>query len=137
MEVMVNIDRERVLNDVSIISGHTARILGDMDKYSLTEDEENLVTVYIDKAVGDIVGDEHLTAFRQDEDIVFDLPTNWDNRATKSLEDAVNDFISNSVLSRWCSVSMPDKQPEYEKKATDNLITIQGIVRKRVKPIRV
>lgn len=136
MEVIVNIDKDRVLNDVYIVSGHTARILGDMDKYSLTEDEENLITVYIDKAVGDIVGGEYLNASRKDGSVVFDLPANWDGKATKSLEDAVNDFISNSVLSRWCSIGMPDKQAEYVKRTSDNLTTIQGILRKRVKPTR-
>lgn len=137
MEVTVIIDKERISDDVYVISAHSAKILGDMDKYSLTEDEENLITVYTDKAVGDIVGGEYLNATRQDDSVVFDLPTNWDDRARQSLKDAVNDFISNSVLSRWCALSMPDKQQEYAQKAADNLTTIQGIVRKRVKPIRV
>lgn len=132
----ISINQSNIKDSVYVITGHSGRANGDMDKISLTEDEQNIIDKYIDMAVNDIAGIAWMKASVSGSTISFDLPSNWDDSYKETLSNAVNAYITNAVLYRWASIAEKDKVPFYKSELESAGMIIKNVLNKRVKPSR-
>lgn len=112
MDVVIGIQRERVLKEVNKLTAFTARQTeGGFDKITATSDEEKIVLSFLDQAISEMVG--KLTDYSPitgDDEVSFSLPITFDHLLIPAASNAIVNYLVHETCDRWFAVTKPGEK---------------------------
>lgn len=140
MKVTINIQKEKVFQDVYSITGHEAKTQGEMDKVSATEDEGSVLEPFLSEAtaaLGDVVSPYGTISTTETTcDIAFEFPANWKQTAQPALESALANYLVNSICAKWFAITSKEDSAYYQNKLNINSANIRKLLCERTRPTR-
>nr|DAU87699.1 MAG TPA: hypothetical protein [Caudoviricetes sp.] len=140
MDVNITIESSKIYDDVYVITSHTGKAIGDIDRISLSKDEIKIIESFMKESVSelnDIVSSYGSLSFDADNiTIELKLPSNWKESLLPSLEQCIKNYVSNSICQRWYSITNKEDVKYYADKVIVNANNITKFLHEHKKPER-
>ena len=143
MEVICRVRKDLVLEEISRLTGYTGKTSNevDVDKISVTSDEGELMTSFWKATINElfsIVERFASTVDNKEDEASYNLnmPSNFDVKATSSIETTMQSFMVNLICSKWFNISKKEEVKYYTSEAERNSLNIRSLLNKRCKPTK-
>lgn len=140
LNIVIDIDTQKVYDEVYAITSHTGKAAGNIDGISLSEDEIRIIEPFMKEStgeLGDILSYYGTLSVNSDKiSVSLSMPSNWKESLKDSLSQCISNYISNSICQRWFSISDKEDVKYYADKVLVNEKNINKILSEREKPQR-
>lgn len=136
MQLMITINKQSIYSSVELVTGFTGKSIGEkVDNIMASDDETTLMDDLIKTAVNTFIGSKRkYSPIISGDKIQFDVPSNFNEDVRESIEDLVNKFIANRVLSDWFFiVRLPEDSKRYMSMSETDMAGISNLFCSRTK----
>lgn len=136
MQLTITVNKQSIYTSVELVTGFTGKSVGErVDNIMASDDETTLMDDLIKTAVTTLIGSKRkYSPVVNGDKIQFDVPDNFNAGIRGSIEDLVNKFIANRVLSDWFFiVRLPENSKRYMALAEADMAGISNLFCSRTK----
>ena len=139
MNIDISILKENIFPAVYQITGYSGKIGKDIDNLSTTEDDKNILSLYMDEAItnlSDIISRKSYLKSEDDTTIVitFNMPANWNINAQTSLSKNLTQYLVNYICYKWFVITKQDTIKSYSDTLESIVLKIRQNLSERNKP---
>ena len=147
-ELVYDVRSKAFLTGRSRSTGDNAEKVAYM-QVSEDEEENNQILRSIGNALGDLhsklgeylnldISSDDNALIDGQEDIVlaFDMPTNFNCTAVKALTSGIHQYLVNSALAEWFTITNKEDAKEYISMSAANIVQIRKALGRRSRPVR-
>lgn len=134
----ISLSYQSISDSIQKITGYTGKnVDGKFDNISVTEDENDVIRDISEKAIFDFLS--KIGSYKPvytNWIVKVEVPKNFDTGATALLSKEIESFIVNASCSMWFHISREEADSKkYQELSGNNLLNIQRLLCRRVKPI--
>jgi hypothetical protein len=139
MNIDISILKEKIFPAVYQITGYSGKLGKDIDNLSTTEDDKNILSLYMDEAITNISDVIARKSYLKSEDdttivITFNMPANWNINTQTSLSKNLTQYIVNYICYKWFVITKQDTIKSYSDTLESIVLKIRQNLSERNKP---